>query len=65
MHTADVCHVFEAPMTSLFRFQCHIPAALLLIQTTQKHIHLVMEHFVWMICWRATDSALALVNPVL
>jgi hypothetical protein len=64
VHPGDVGHRFETPMTASFCFQCHIPAALLFIQTTQKYIHLVMQRFVRVSYWGATDRALALVNLV-
>jgi hypothetical protein len=49
MHSCDLGHQGCTTMSQPFGLQGHVPAALLLIQTTEQQVHLMVQLLVWMI----------------
>jgi hypothetical protein len=62
MHSCDLGHQGRATMSQLFGLQGHVPPALLLIQTTEQQVHLMMQFLGWMIVRLLTIWTLALMD---
>jgi hypothetical protein len=60
--SADCGHEPIAPMSDLFGFQRHHPAALLLVQAAQQEVELMMQFPVLVIFALRANWALALMN---
>jgi hypothetical protein len=48
MHSCDLGHQGRTTMSQLLGLQGHVPTALLLIQTTEQQVHLMVQLLVWM-----------------
>src|SRR5215204_1138059 len=62
MHPRDLPEQSVTTLTLFLRFQRHIPATLLLVQSTQKNIHLMMKLPIRMIFGLQARLTLAFVN---
>jgi hypothetical protein len=62
MHSCDLGHQGRTTMSQLLGLQGHVPSALLLIQTTEQQVHLMMQFLVWMIVRPLTIWTLALMD---
>jgi hypothetical protein len=49
MHPCDLGHQGRTTMSQLLGIQGHVPTALLLIETTEQQVRLMMQFLVWMI----------------
>ena len=48
MHPCDLGHQGRTTVSQLLGLQGHIPTTLLLIQTTEQQVHLMVQLLVWM-----------------
>jgi len=62
MHSCDLGHQGRTTMPQLLGLQGHVPSALLLIQTTEQQVHLMVQFFVWMIVRLLAIRTLALMD---
>jgi hypothetical protein len=62
MHPCDLGHQGRTTMSQLLGLQGHVPTALLLIQTTEQQVHLMVQLLVWMTVRLLAIWALALMN---
>jgi len=50
-HPCDLRHQLSPTVSQLLRFEGYIPSSLLLIQTTEEQIHLVVQFLIRMVSW--------------
>jgi hypothetical protein len=62
MHPCDLGHQSRATTSQLLGLQGHVPPALLLIQTVEQQVHLMVQFLVWMIARLLAISTLTLMD---
>jgi hypothetical protein len=62
MHSCDLGHQGRTTMPQLLGLQGYVPSTLLLIQTTQQQVHLMVQFLVWIIVSLLATRTLALTD---